>query len=62
MEEQAKQVPDAATKMQLAAQIEELKKQETTAKSSIKALDKNLKTLNNALKQIKKERKRSILN
>ena len=57
MEEQAKQVPDAATKMQFAAQIEELKKQETTAKSSIKALDKNLKTLNNALKQIKKGKK-----
>ena len=57
LEEQEKQVPDAATKMQLAAQIEELKKQETTAETSIKALDKNLKTLNSALKQIKKGKK-----
>ena len=41
MEEQAKQVPDAATKMQLAAQIEELKKQETTAKGSIKEKERS---------------------
>lgn len=56
MEEQIKGLSGTA-KLQMAAQINELKEQKKTADQSVKTIDKNLKALQKALKQVQQGKK-----
>lgn len=57
METQLASATDDAVKVSLAAQITELKKQQSTVKTSIKTMNANIKELRKALKQIQDGKK-----